>query len=78
MSGGDFCHAGGVEGGSGTTALKNLLFERAPSRASPLPHWNAISCGSGLAREEVSRHYPIDGSTLRVSRSTKALAIGDF
>ncbi|CAI8784407.1 hypothetical protein EMIT093MI4_10156 [Pseudomonas sp. IT-93MI4] len=24
-----------------------------PSRASPLPHWNAINCGSGLAREDV-------------------------
>ncbi|RBC03101.1 hypothetical protein C3E98_012240 [Pseudomonas sp. MWU13-2625] len=23
----------------------------APSRASPLPHWNALLCGSGLARE---------------------------
>ncbi|QBR29083.1 hypothetical protein E4T63_26430 [Pseudomonas fluorescens] len=25
-----------------------------PSRASPLPHWNAFECGSGLAREEAS------------------------
>ncbi|KAA8743047.1 hypothetical protein FE275_04650 [Pseudomonas koreensis] len=24
----------------------------APSRASPLPLWNAVTCGSGLAREE--------------------------
>ncbi|QBR32418.1 hypothetical protein E3Z29_18745 [Pseudomonas sp. S150] len=29
--------------------------DRTPSRASPLPHWNAFNCGSGLAREGVFR-----------------------
>ncbi|AUO20627.1 hypothetical protein C0058_00955 [Pseudomonas sp. NC02] len=34
------------------------MFDRPLSRASPLPHlteyihWNAVKCGSGLAREE--------------------------
>ena len=27
------------------------------SRASPLPHWNAVNCGSGLAREEAGTLY---------------------
>ncbi|QAY90966.1 hypothetical protein CUN63_13935 [Pseudomonas sp. ACM7] len=28
------------------------MWLKPPSRASPLPHWNAVNCGSGLARED--------------------------
>ena len=45
-------------GGFGSTEV-GVAFEMALSRASPLPHstgfhlWNAVECGSGLAREGV-------------------------
>ncbi|MVW89598.1 hypothetical protein EI969_27310 [Pseudomonas sp. PB101] len=29
----------------------HVASDRQPSRASPLPHWNAFPCGSGLARD---------------------------
>ncbi|TFB40059.1 hypothetical protein E3W21_15455 [Pseudomonas sp. F01002] len=28
------------------------MWLKPPSRASPLPHWNAVNCGSGLARDD--------------------------
>ncbi|TPG77460.1 hypothetical protein EAH78_14815 [Pseudomonas arsenicoxydans] len=50
--GGAFFNCGAGEGTSGASQVGAVVFARAPSRASPHPPWNAVKCGSGLAREE--------------------------
>ncbi|MVW89379.1 hypothetical protein EI969_26175 [Pseudomonas sp. PB101] len=43
-----------IPGCCGSSAGFRLVLP-APSRASSLPHWNAVNCGSELARDEARR-----------------------